>query len=170
MIHGVRVRRGHDIKIHPKKFHVSSKEEDEDEAPLFHGVTIPKFKRDYHLAKMAPLKQRKVTVNGNGHTMAVGFNQRGNKHIYNDSLKRTNALQPSDLPKMDVILSKAEFVKKRGVSKQRGEKDKISRFYYYRTTLHGTTIYLHVAEESRRAESGVMKHNRYLYAVTSRLK
>ena len=137
---------------------------------MFHGVTRAKFKRDYHLAKMEHQNNRKITVNGNGHPMSVGFNKRGNKHIYNDSLKRLNALQPSDLPQMDIILSGAKFIKKRGVEKERAGKDNIKRFYYYRTTLHGSNIYLHVAEESKTTKSGKWKHFRYLYAVTSRLK
>lgn len=125
-----------------------------------------KIKRDYYKTKMQPLLSKKVIVNGNGHSMSVGFTKYGNKHLYSNAVTGKNGIKPSDLENMDKILKGAKFLRKAELYKER--KDKISRFYYYKAKVNGRRIFLHVAEESRKLKTGKWIHNRYLYAVTNR--
>ena len=129
--------------------------------------TRSKIFRDYYTAQMSPLLKQNVSTNGNGHTISVGFTKEGNKHLFNDAYSHKTALQPSDLPHINEILRRSVFVKKSKIYKKR--KDKIKRFYYYKTTLHGSTVYLNVAETDM-LKNGHWAHDRYLYAVTKRLK
>ena len=131
--------------------------------------TRSQIMREYHLARMQSLKGTKVVVNGNGHPMKVGFNKHGNKHLYNDAHTGNRGIQYSDLSNMATILAGARFVRKAGLRKPR-PKDEIKRFYYYKTTLHGSTVYLHVAEKDFVNKRGKVWHSRYLYATTRRLK
>ncbi len=124
--------------------------------------------RTHYLHEMEPLLKKKVTVDGNGHPIKVGFNKYGNKHLYSDTYGRSSGLQKDDLRNLDKILENAVFVKKVGLSKERN--DNIKRFYYYKTTLHGKTIYLNVAEEDFTNKHGNIWHTRFLYSVTDNLK
>ncbi len=133
------------------------------------NINPAKRKRDYLLGKMRRLYGVKVQLNGNGHPIKVGFNRLGNKHLYHNALHGRRGILPGDLSNMDRILSGAKFVKKSGLHKSR-PKDDIKRFYYYKTSLHGDTVYLHVAETDFFNKRGSMKHKRFLYAATTKLK
>ena len=130
---------------------------------------LQKKKRNYHLGKMRRLFGVKVTLNGNGHPVKVGFNRLGNKHLYHNAQHGKRGIQLGDLPNMDRILSGATFVKKKGLYKPR-PKDDIKRFYYYKTSLHGDTVYLHVAETDFFNKRGKLLHSRFLYASSLRMK
>ena len=131
------------------------------------GKTRSKVMRDFYTRQMSPLLTKHVSVNGNGHIMSVGFTKEGNKHLFNDAMSKAKGIQMGDLTRMDAILSRAKFVKKSKNYKERN--DNIARFYYYKVRLHGSTIYLNVAEKEKRV-NGTIKRNRYLYAVTKNLK
>ena len=111
---------------------------------------------------------RKITVDGNGHPLKVGFTKKGNRHLYSDLGRRTRILRDSDMPRLDKILSGADFVRKAGLYKPR-PKDNIKRFYYYRANVRGKYIFLHVAETQKKS-GGILKLKRFLYAVTDNLK
>lgn len=117
---------------------------------------------------MEHLLTTKVSVNGNGHPMNVGFSKYGNKHLYSDTFGRSRVISKEDLAVLDSILTTAEFIKKASIYKIR--KDNIKRFYYYKAELHGKTIYLNVAETDFIAPKGKIKHERFLYSITDSLK
>lgn len=124
--------------------------------------------RIHYLHEMEPLLAKKVIVNGNGHPITVKFNKLGNKHLFSDTFGRTRTLQKEDLKDLDKLLANATFVKKVGLSKPR--RDDIKRFYYYKATLRGETVYLNVAEESTLLSSGQIKHDRFLYSITDNIR
>lgn len=118
--------------------------------------------------EMAPLLRKKIVVNGNGHPMSVGFSTYGNKHLYSDTFGRSNVLEKTDLATLDKLFDSATFVTKSRLSKPR--KDEIKRFYYYKTELHGLTVYLNVGETDYIKRSGKIIHHRFLYSVTDKIK
>ena len=61
------------------------------------GKTKNQYVSQYHLRRMAGLRNTKVTVNGNGHPMKVGFTRYGNKHLFNDTLNPRSSLLRGDL-------------------------------------------------------------------------
>ena len=124
--------------------------------------------KKHYLREMKPLLRTKVTVDGNGHPMSVGFNTYGNKHLYSDTFWRSIELKKEDLASLDQLLNAATFVTKAGLSKPRT--DDIKRFYYYRVELHGRTVYLNVAETDYRRKNGKIYHSRFLYSVTPSIK
>lgn len=124
--------------------------------------------RKHYLREMAPLLAKKVTVNGNGHLMKVGFNTYGNKHLYSDTFWRATGLRKEDLSSLDQLLSTATFVSKASLSKPR--KDDIKRFYYFKAILNGRTVYLNVAETDFVRPNGKYFHDRFLYSVTDSVK
>lgn len=124
--------------------------------------------KKHYLSQMEPLKQRKVAVKGNGHSMSVGFNQMGNKHLYADAYK--GKIDKEELPLLDKMLQKATFVTKASLSKPRPNDD-IKRFYYYRTVnRNGQEIFLNVAETDHRMKNGQWFHKRFLYSITRTIK
>lgn len=126
------------------------------------------IERTHYLHKMEHLIHRKVRVNGNGHTISVGFRKDANKHLFFDTFGRTKAIDKDDLAKLDTILDVAKFVKKSGLSKVRN--DKIKRFYYYKAKVNSKTAYLNVAEEDYQRSDGKYNHKRYLYSITDKIK
>ena len=124
--------------------------------------------RTHYLHEMQPLLKTKIQVSGNGHTMSIGFRKEGNKHLYSDTYGRSKVLQKEDLKEVYKLFGKAKFVKKVVLSKTR--KDNIKRFYYYEATLHGKTVYLNVAETDFVNKYGNIKHERFLYSVTDKIK
>ncbi len=124
--------------------------------------------KKHYLTQMEPLKQTKVTVNGNGHSVTVGFNQKGNKHLYADAYK--GKIDKEELLSLDKMLQSATFVTKVGLSKPRPNDD-IKRFYYYRAVnRNGQEIYLNVAETDYRKNNGRWFHDRFLYSITRTIK
>ncbi|MBR1463463.1 MAG: minor capsid protein [Prevotella sp.] len=124
--------------------------------------------KKHYLSQMEPLKHRKVAVNGNGHSMSVGFSQMGNKHLYADAYK--GKIDKEELPLLDKMLQKASFVTKASLSKPRPNDD-IKRFYYYRTVnRNGQEIFLNVAETDHRMKNGQWFHKRFLYSITRTIK
>lgn len=124
--------------------------------------------RLHYMHEMAHLLKKKVAVNGNGHSMSVGFSKYGNKHLYSDIYGRSKVLQKNDLKDVDKLLANAKFIKKVGLSKYRN--DGIKRFYYYKTKLRGKIIYLNIAETDDISVRGNIAHERFLYSITDKIK
>lgn len=124
--------------------------------------------KKHYLIQMEPLKHSKVTVNGNGHPMSVGFNQKGNKHLYADAYK--GKIDKEELLSLDQILQEATFVTKASLSKPRPNDD-IKRFYYYRTVnRNGKEIFLNVGETDFVRPNGKIYHYRFLYSITYKIR
>jgi len=117
--------------------------------------------RKKYLAEMKPLLSKKVKMPTDTGTINVKFTSKGNKHLYNDMLKRTQELNKTDLKTIDVALQNSTFVKSATLSKAR--KDMISKFYYFKDQQK--ELYYNVAEK---VNKGIV--SRFLYAVTRKLK
>lgn len=124
--------------------------------------------RHKYMKEMEVLLEKKVVVNGNGHDMKVGFNTYGNRHLYADTFGRSSVLKKEDLTNLDKMLEEAQFVRKAGLYKER--RDKIKRFYYYKTEIRGKEAYLNVGETDYINKRGKIKHERFLYSVTDTIK
>ena len=124
--------------------------------------------KKHYLHEMEPLLRKKISVNGNGHQMKVGFSRYANKHLYSDTFGRSSILTKDDLASLDKILAGGKFIKK--VAKSKPRTDRIERFYYYEAELRGRTIYLNVAETDIISPSGKIRHDRFLYSVTDRIQ
>ena len=118
---------------------------------------------------MEPLLKKKLTLNGNGHSISVGFSKYGNKHLYSDTYSRSGGFPKEELKNLDKHLANATFVKKVGLNKER-KNDEIKRFYYYELNLKGKKYYLNVAEEDDISPRGKYNHHRYLYSITKSIK
>ncbi len=124
--------------------------------------------KKHYMREMEPLLTKKVSVNGNGHPMNVGFSRYGNKHLYADTFGRSSILTKDDLASLDSILAGAKFIKK--VAKSKPRRDRIERFYYYEAELHGRTVYLNVGETDIISPTGKIRHDRFLYSITDRIQ
>lgn len=124
--------------------------------------------KKHYMREMEPLLTKKISVNGNGHPMNVGFSIYGNEHLYSDTFGRCSVLTKDDLSSLDSLLAKAEFIKK--VTKSKPRRDKIKRFYYYKAELHGRTVYLNVGETDIKSRTGKIRHDRFLYSITDSIK
>lgn len=113
---------------------------------------------------MAAFNPVKVTKSVGDKNITVGFTSFGNKHLYSDTFRRSKTFQKGDLLHLPELLEKSIYVSSDGLSKPR--KDRITGFYYFKVELHGSSVYLNVAEESVK---GKVKR-RYLYSVTDRIK
>lgn len=107
---------------------------------------------------------RKVQKRVGIRTIAIGFNKNGNKHLFSDAGHRSRTLRKADLLRMPEILERSQYIKSAELSKER--KDRISRFHYFKATLHRNIVYLNVAEEER--DGRLSKF--YLYAATDKIK
>ena len=126
------------------------------------------IERQHFMHEMEPLLKKRLTVDGNGHPMSVGFSRYGNKHLYSDTFGRSGGFQKEDLSQVDALLAKGKFIKKSKLSKPR--KDDIKRFYYYEVAHKGKTFYFNVAEEDDISPTGAINHHRYLYSITGSIK
>lgn len=124
--------------------------------------------KKHYMREMEPLLTKKISVNGNGHPMSVGFSKYGNKHLYADTFGRSSVLTKDDLASLDSLLAGAKFIKK--VSKSKPRRDRIERFYYYEAELHGRKVYLNVGETDIISRTGKIRHDRFLYSITDTIQ
>lgn len=124
--------------------------------------------KKHYMHEMEPLLTKKISVNGNGHPMNVGFSKYGNKHLYADTFGRSSVLTKDDLASLDSLLTGAKFIKK--VAKSKPRRDRIERFYYYEAELHGRKVYLNVGETDIISRTGKIRHDRFLYSITDTIQ
>lgn len=124
--------------------------------------------KKHYMREMEPLLTKKISVNGNGHPMNVGFSKYGNKHLYSDTFGRSSVLTKDDLASLDSLLAGAKFIKK--VAKSKPRRDRIERFYYYEAELHGRKVYLNVGETDIISRTGKIRHDRFLYSITDTIQ
>lgn len=119
--------------------------------------------KKHYLREMEPLLGKKISVNGNGHQMKVGFSSLGNKHLYSDTFGRSSVLTKEDLKTLDVLLAQAVYDGEFGLTHSRN--DDIDRFYYFKTSLRGQDIRLNVAQQIRRLSDGRIRVRHFLYSI-----
>lgn len=130
--------------------------------------SIRSTERHYYMEQMESLLDKRINKNVNGKEITVGFTKYGNKHLFSDTFSRSREFRKEDLPTVDRMLERSEFVKIGELSKER--KDNIRRFYYFRTELRGNDVYLNVAETDEASKSGEIWHKRFLYSITDNIK
>lgn len=119
--------------------------------------------RRHYKNKMSSLKSVKVSKDIGGRNINVGFTSYGNKHLFSDTFRRSKTFQRGDLLNLPDMLRKSQYAGSAMLSKER--KDRITKFYYFKTQLHGNRVYLNVAEEIK---GGKIK--RYVYSITDKTK
>ncbi|MRJ11520.1 hypothetical protein EDL98_10630 [Ornithobacterium rhinotracheale] len=121
--------------------------------------------RKMYLEEMKTLLKKKITKDIGNKTIKVKFTTKGNKHLYSDTFKRSD-YPKEELKNIDKRLEKASFVKEAKISKHR--KDNIRKFYYFKDNENDW--YYNVAEENLIRRDGKIILNRFLYAITKKIK
>lgn len=128
--------------------------------------------RKFYLQRMERLLNRRFSKTVDGRKISVMFTKYGNKHLYSDAERRSKTLQRSDMLDLDKILDGAQYDSSADISKKR--KDNIVKFHYFKTRLHGSTVYLNVGEQEydfvRRDGTTQKRHQFVVYSVTDRIR
>ena len=124
--------------------------------------------RHKYMKEMEVLLDKKVVLNADGQDITVSFNQKGNEHLYSDTFKRSKVLKKEDLKHLDKTLAESKYVDQAKLSKTRG--DKIRHFYYYKAKIRDKVVYLNIAETEHINKKGKIKHDRFLYSVTDKIR
>ena len=142
-------------------------------------VRIAQCWRDYTKTQIAKIRvhykkhlkevygDRKISQNGNGHTISIGFNIDGIKHLVNDVLNNCSGFDMDWLDQLPELLANGSFVTKKGLFHDRT--DNLKRFYYYRIEINGQQFYVSVGETDFTNQNGVVKHKRFVYSITNDL-
>lgn len=112
------------------------------------------------------LKKNIVRYVGNSKSIKITFKKKGNAHVVNDYLEMVNGLRKKDLPVLDELIRNSVYIKSSDLKKDR--KDNIHRFYYFKDK--DRDIYYNIAEEVFRHKNGKIVLNRFLYAITNKIK
>lgn len=126
------------------------------------------IERTHYLREMEHLLEKKVTVNIDGMNKSVGFNKKGNGHLYSDTFGRSKALAKEHLKELDIVLKNATYIKSEGLSKVR--KDNVVQFHYLRSTIDGSEIYFNIAEETIKRSKGKSESRYYVYSITDSIR
>lgn len=126
------------------------------------------IKRNFYYRKMSEFIGQKVNQElVDGTPIVITFTKEGNRHLYSDTFGRSKILQKSDLLELPNIVRRATCIKSATLSHERD--DNIVGFHYFKVSLHGETVYLNVAEESRGGK--VRYHIRdFLYSITDKIR
>lgn len=119
--------------------------------------------RAHYMATMEPLLSKKVDKPTRDKRIKVGFNKRGNKHLFADTFGRTRWLQKDDLKNLDQILQQAEYESE--APSRPGHNNPYERFYYYKATIHGHKVILNVGMIEERIDGRTMR-SYILYSVS----
>ena len=111
---------------------------------------------------MAPLLKKKVRKDINGTTINIRFTKYGNNHLYSNAIWKGSPIQVTDLPEIDLLVAKSEYVKS---DPAHGRSDGIIEFHYFKVELRGEPAYLNVAVRDMSKKSEV-----FLFSVTQKLR
>lgn len=138
--------------------------------------TMNSAMRQFYRERMERLLNITIRKLADGRFLKVGFSKYGNKHLYSDAAsRRSGHFMRSDLLNIDSILENSSYVESASISKPRN--DDIIGFHYFKTNLHGSTVYLNIAEQkygtNRPDTPGDVQQVRtrnFVYSMTDRLK
>jgi hypothetical protein len=89
--------------------------------------------------------EKNVVVDGNNKSVTIRFDRDGNKHLYNDMLKRCDEqLNHEDLIKLDEYLTKSTFAEVSSLYKRR--KDNIKEFLYFDVEINNINMQIQVGK------------------------
>lgn len=129
------------------------------------------IERERYLNEMKPLFSKKINkqveIDGVKKEISIGFNSRGNKHLYSDTLTRVKGkFNKEELSIIDKKLDDADFVKYSKLSKTR--KDEITGFYYFKDKFND--LYYNVAVSTAKLKGGKEAKHKFLYSITKNIK
>lgn len=127
------------------------------------------IERKHFLREMEPLLKKKVKLTIEGVSKIIGFTKIGNQHLYSDTFGRSSVLKKEDLGGLDKVLQKASYVST-SESLNHERKDNIKRFYYLKSDINESMVYLNIAETDEISSRGKVWHKRFLYSITDKIK
>ena len=113
---------------------------------------------------MEPLLKKKVRKDMNETTICIRFTKYGNNHLYSNALWKGSPIQVTDLPEIDLLMVKSQYVKS---DPAYGRSDGITGFHYFMVELRGEPVYLNVAV---REIKNTNKREIFLFSVTRKLR
>ncbi len=103
---------------------------------------------------MAPLLDKKVQKQlPNGNNIKVGFDKKGNKHLYSDTMARTRRVSADELKDIDIMLDNATYLNE--AAHDPTHNNPFDYFYYFKaTTADGQSVRLNIGQETHRRNDG----------------
>ena len=124
------------------------------------------LRKHYIDKEMAPLLGRKVQKRlPNGRTIKVGFDKKGNKHLYSDVISRTRRMQLDDLKNMDEILERATYIG--DAPPAPGHNNGFEHFYYFESEVNGNRVRINIGKRTRRKGNGQQVAEYFCYSVNN---
>ena len=112
------------------------------------------LRKHYIDKEMAPLLDKKVQKQlPNGNNIKVGFDKKGNKHLYSDTMARTRRVSADELKDMDIMLDNATYLDE--AAHDPTHNNPFDYFYYFKaTTANGQSVRLNIGRETHRRNDG----------------
>ena len=112
------------------------------------------LRKHYIDKEMAPLLDKKVQKQlPNGNNIKVGFDKKGNKHLYSDTMARTRRVSADELKDMDIMLDNATYLDE--AAHDPTHNNPFDYFYYFKaTTADGQSVRLNIGRETHRRNDG----------------
>lgn len=112
------------------------------------------LRKHYIDKEMAPLLDKKVQKRlPNGNNIKIGFDKKGNKHLYSDTMARTRRVSADELKDMDIMLDNATYLDK--AAHDPTHNNPFDYFYYFKaTTADGQSVRLNIGRETHRRNDG----------------
>ena len=112
------------------------------------------LRKHYIDKEMAPLLDKKVQKQlPNGNNIKVGFDKKGNKHLYSDTMARTRRVSADELKDMDIMLDNATYLNE--AAHDPTHNNPFDYFYYFKaTTANGQSVRLNIGRETHRRNDG----------------
>ena len=125
------------------------------------------LRKHYIDKEMAPLLGRKVQKRlPNGRTIKVGFDKKGNKHLYSDTISRTRRVSADDLKYMDIMLENATYLGE--ATHDPTHNNPFDYFYYFKaTTTDEQNVRLNVGRETHRRSDGRIVVKYICYSINN---
>ncbi len=112
------------------------------------------LRKHYIDKEMAPLLDKKVQKRlPNGNNIKIGFDKKGNKHLYSDTMARTRRVSADELKDMDIMLDNATYLDE--AAHYPTHNNPFDYFYYFKaTTADGQSVRLNIGRETHRRNDG----------------
>lgn len=112
------------------------------------------LRKHYIDKEMAPLLDKKVQKQlPNGNNIKIGFDKKGNKHLYSDTMARTRRVSADELKDMDIMLDNATYLDE--AAHDPTHNNPFDYFYYFKaTTADGQSVRLNIGRETHRRNDG----------------
>lgn len=107
--------------------------------------------RKHYIDTLLDKKVQKQLPNGNN--IKVGFDKKGNKHLYSDTMARTRRVSADELKDIDIMLDNATYLNE--AAHDPTHNNPFDYFYYFKaTTADGQSVRLNIGRETHRRNDG----------------